>query len=229
MNKTTVSVLASALTITCLFLARSQAATSDQNREKMKQTLVTVDVEAPLVNEFVEIKPIENHHFNLEAPQDCGRAGIMEPSARKVICQYRQAGESKVTVSVCDNDKNYCKQEYIDVAVQKGKDEKARLLKPGTEKTLKMQKQQKSLLLSGFKALAPAEVKAVLGKEKGVLVLVSTEWCPPCNMLKEFMTSQEGFRQVTKDYLLVYVDGDSNMANQWRDLLDSHVYPTFFA
>jgi thiol-disulfide isomerase/thioredoxin len=207
----------------------AESASSDDNKEKMKQTLITVDVKTPLVNELVEIKPIENHHFNLEAPQDCGRAGNIEPTARKVLCQYRQAGDSKVTVSVCDNDKNYCKQEYIEIKVPQGKVENARLLKPVSEPTLKMQKQQKALLLSGFKALAPGEAKAVIDKEKGVLVLVSTEWCPPCNMLKEFMTSQEGFRQVTKDYLLVYVDGDGNMANQWRDLLDSPAYPTFYA
>ena len=205
------------------------AASPEANKEAVKQTLVTVDVTSPLVNEHVELKPIENHHFNLEAPQDCGRAGNIETTARKVVCQYRQAGDSKVTVSVCDNDKNYCKQEYVDVSVQKANAQGARLLMPVTDKTLKMQKEQKSLLLSGFKVLAPAEAKAVLKGEKGVLVLVSTEWCPPCNMLKEFMTSQDGFKELTKDYLLVYVDGDSNMANQWRDLLDSPVYPTFYA
>ncbi|MEM7647164.1 MAG: thioredoxin family protein, partial [Pseudomonadota bacterium] len=73
----------------------------------------------------------------------------------------------------------------------------------------------------------PEEVKKRAIHKKGIIVLVSTEWCPPCNVVKEFLIPSKTFKEATKDFFLVYVDGDSSEMDQWRPILRSYYYPSF--
>lgn len=215
MNKLSLSLL-------CLPLL----ALASKNEDMMKSDLATAKVKAPLINELVEIKPIANHHFNLEAPNNCGDKGTMKPTARRIQCQFHESGSHSAMVSVCDNEKKYCKQQTLEFTVQKGSSETPRLEKSKLPKTAEMQKEMKKKLMPGFKALKPDEAKSALKGKKGAIVMVSTEWCPPCNLMKEFLLPTKQWQEMTSDYQLVYVDGDSPLMNDWRPLVGDPAYPT---
>jgi len=193
-----------------------------------RQALSTPSTLSPLLNEKVEILPTKDHHFNLEAPQKCGSAdSSLDPSARKVICQFHKKGDYEITVSVCDNAKKYCKQEYHKVQVQGKSSGVSKISVPPRDQTLEAQKKMKKLVMSGFQVLEPEEAKSQSSGKKGILVMSSTDWCPPCNMSKEFLFSNGSFSNLVNDFLLVYVDGDSPLSHVWTPYLKSYYYPSF--
>ncbi|MGH1469010.1 MAG: hypothetical protein ACRBBP_09050 [Bdellovibrionales bacterium] len=195
--------------------------------ETLKGGLVEPAVKDPLINEVVTYKPIKDHHFNLEAPQECGKESTIDPTARQITCQFHDSGNRQVRLSVCDNAKKYCKQELIDVAVRQKKSGIPRIKTSPTPETVKMQKQTKKLLMASFKSMSPDEAKQAVSTKKAALALVSTDWCPPCNMAKEFLLPTDKFKYATKDLLLIYIDGDSPDADAWAPILKSRFYPTF--
>lgn len=211
-----------------IILAYQTFASSEDTKTKtVKDLLVQDTVEKPLINELVEIKPVQDHHFNLEAPQDCGNDSSIDASARMVSCQFHSAGTRKVTVSVCDNDKNYCKQEKLTVNVKPQNSGNLRISQTPLKETLKMQTETKNLLMADFKNLNPSEARQAITTKKAALVLVSTDWCPPCNMAKEFLLPTDKFKNTTKSLLKIYVDGDRPESVNWEPLLKTKFYPTF--
>lgn len=196
------------------------------HEDMLKSDLATAKVKTPLINELVEIHPISNHHFNLEAPNNCGKSGTIKPTARRIQCQFHKSGRQTALVSVCDNKKKYCKQQTLEFSVQQSLSKTPRLAKPQLPKTAEMQKKMKKKLMPGFQPFTPEEAKASLKEKKGVIVMVSTEWCPPCNLMKEFLLPTKSFQNTTADYQLVYVDGDSSLMNSWRPLVGDPAYPT---
>ncbi len=202
-------------------------ANTSKTMDSLKGGLVQAAIKDPLINEVIIYKPIKEHHFNLEAPQGCGENSTINATARQITCQFHDSGNKKVRLSVCDNEKKYCKQELIDVSVRPKKSGTPRIKTSPVLETLKMQKKTKQLLMFSFKSMSPDEAKQAVSTKKAAIVLVSTEWCPPCNMVKEFLLPAEEFKAITKDFLLVYVDGDDPKADAWSSILKSRFYPTF--
>ena len=132
-----------------------------------------------------------------------------------------------MTVSVCDDPKKYCKQETFNIVVQLGKSTEARMVVPPSLETLKMQKELKKKTMTGFHTLSPEEAQAQAQGKKAILVVYSAEWCPPCNMSKEFLFAHPQFSEAMKDLFLVYVDGDAPSAADWAPHIDAHYYPSF--
>lgn len=214
--------------LTFIIIASASNNPLETSTEKaLKEGLVKPAVTDPLINEVVTYKPIADHHFNLEAPQDCGEQGTMDPTAREITCQFHTSGKRQVRLSVCDNAKKYCKQEIIKVTVRKQKSGTPRIKTAPTAETLKMQKETKKLLMASFKTMSPDVARQAVSTKKAALALVSTDWCPPCNMAKEFLLPTKAFKEATKDMLLIYVDGDSPASDEWKPLLKSRFYPTF--
>ncbi|MBT4761549.1 MAG: thioredoxin family protein [Bdellovibrionaceae bacterium] len=195
--------------------------------EQIKKSMAIPAVTDPLINEIVSIGAIKDHHFNLEAPQSCGPDGTISLSARAVSCQFHSSGEKKASVSICDNAKKYCKLESLVFTVQDQLSNTARLSEEKQPETLKNQKEIKKKLMKNFLEISPEKAKELLPSKKGMLVLVSTDWCPPCNSAKEFLLSKPGFDKVTKEMLLVYVDGDGAFMEQWAPYLKTFYYPSF--
>lgn len=206
-----------------LFAAQIFASTENV----LKNGLVKPTVKDPLINEVVSFKPIKDHHFNLEAPQECGKDSTIDPTAKTITCQFHNSGDRKVRLSVCDNAKKYCKQEMIDVLVRNKKSGTPRIKTAPKAETVAMQTKTKKLLMSSFKSMSPSEAIQAASTKKAVLAMVSAEWCPPCNLLKEFLLPTLEFKEATKDLLLVYVDGDSPESDAWKPFLKSRFYPTF--
>ena len=61
---------------------------------------------------------------------------------------------------------------------------------------------------------------------KPVLLYWGAVWCPPCNELKKEVFSKPEFDSVTKNMVLVYLDGDSSNAQVWGDKLKVSGYPS---
>src|SRR5580700_9786590 len=80
-------------------------------------SLLTSRPASALVDEIIELKPIEGHHFNVEAPQKCGGSSPIEVLPRRLRCQLTKPGAAEVLVSVCDDALTFCRQERFDVAV----------------------------------------------------------------------------------------------------------------
>ena len=175
--------------------------------------------------EVVEFKPETNHHFSMEAPQKCGTANAgAKINARSVKCQYSQAGEVTATLNVCDDKKTFCKPINVQVQVlNREAKESARLLK-----NQDLNRDLKKQLVPGFVEGTVAEIKARAAKEnKPVFLMISTDWCPPCNEAKEYLLTTGAFADATDGWLKVYVDGDSLAAARLGEAVPYRYYPTF--
>lgn len=210
-----------------VLISFSSLATAEVTQEQIKNSLIQDSISKPLINERVAFKPIEKHHFNLEAPQSCGEEASIEKTATKIECQFHSSGVKKVVVSVCDDKKVYCKQEQRSLTVLEQKSSTPRMKMPPQEDTQKMQNETKAKLMNDFHQYRVEEAIEAMKGKKGGLVLVSTDWCPPCNMVKEFLLPRDEFKSLTKDYTLIYVDGDGPLMTQWRNQLKTFYYPSF--
>ena len=51
-------------------------------------------------------------------------------------------------------------------------------------------------------------------------------WCPPCNLMKSTLFQQPEFIARTRDFVAVYLDGDTQRAQVWGEKHDAVGYPT---
>ncbi len=51
-------------------------------------------------------------------------------------------------------------------------------------------------------------------------------WCPPCNLLKATVFKDKIFIESAKKYISVYLDGDTESAQNWGEKLKASGYPT---
>jgi len=175
-------------------------------------------------NEVVEFKPVKDHHFSMEAPQKCQEARPFEHTPRSIKCQFTAAGASSAQLNVCDDKKTFCKPVTLALNVAAGASgEPVRLLKNQHSNG-----ELKKVLVPGFTMGPPAEIIAQAKKRKQpVLVMISTDWCPPCNEAKEYLLNSEPVMAATKDWFKVYVDGDSLDSVAWEKHVPYKYYPSF--
>ncbi len=176
--------------------------------------------------EVVEFMPIEGHHFELAAPQVCGDSAPISKESLKISCQMQEVGLAKVELNICDDNKTFCKPVVIDLNVSEPPRgfERPKL----TPQLVEMKEEIHEELLSGFRNLSLKEAKATAAKFSGpVLIMISTDWCPPCNQSKEYFLSSNEFQEFTKDWLKIYVDGDHENSNEFDQEFSFFEYPTF--
>ena len=70
-------------------------------------------------------------------------------------------------------------------------------------------------------AFAEAEQSA-----KPVFLYWGAVWCPPCNALRSTLFQQPEFIAKTRDFVAVYLDGDTERAQVWGEKHDAVGYPT---
>jgi protein disulfide-isomerase len=75
----------------------------------------------------------------------------------------------------------------------------------------------------GDVADALAEAKE---SNKPALLYWGAKWCPPCNQMKSTLFRDAGFIAETRNFVPVYLDGDSQGAQQWGERFGISGYPT---
>ena len=51
-------------------------------------------------------------------------------------------------------------------------------------------------------------------------------WCPPCNRIRKTIFTRPLFREKVKQFVAVYLDGDTSQADEWGEKLKAESYPT---
>jgi len=177
-----------------------------------------------LRNEIVTFRPIEGHHFSFEAPQKCGSGSVNEKNPREIKCQFVKSGETVATLNVCDDKKTFCRPIDLKLSVS---DKQAASEAP-LKKNEHINQSLKKTLIPDFVIGTPSEVSAHANTaHQPVFLMISTDWCPPCNESKEYLLPSESFKTATKDWYKVYVDGDSLGAGDWDKAVPYKYFPSF--
>jgi thiol-disulfide isomerase/thioredoxin len=174
-----------------------------------------------LADEVIELKPVDGHHFNVEAPQKCGKDRPLEVVPRRVRCQMTRTGKTAVMVSVCDDALTFCRQESFDVlvtGVSRSTAKKSPMAAPPKESRHAPQ---------GFLDNVPDEAVARAKKEKKLLFIdFYGIWCPPCNDLEEHSYPTAEFRAASKDLVKLAMDADAASSFDWKTRFKVGGYPT---
>ncbi len=208
------------LTLTWIFfIFYSDVMQGSPTGEKPESLLQNVP-ELALLNEVIKLAPKEKHHFNLEAPQKCGALNWLIKNPSHLECQITKPGTHKIQVSICDDQKTFCKIEKFDLIVKGGN--------PSTQKELS-QKAESAFKPNelGFYENDLKKAIATSKKQKKLLLIdFSAKWCPPCNHLEETVFVKPEFKEATKTFVKVKVDVDTEAAWAWMDQYKIHWYPT---
>ncbi len=184
-------------------------------------TLLRDRPQTALLDEVVELHPIDHHHFNVEAPQKCGGEKPLEVLPRRVRCQMTASGKFPVLVSVCDDAKTFCRQEAFDVIVRGGGAEVAK------SSPMTAERKGGRRAPEGFIDNDPAAALA-RAKREGKLLFIDFYgiWCPPCNDLDEHAYPTPAFKTAAADFVLVGLDVDTPASHDWKARFRVGGYPT---
>jgi thiol-disulfide isomerase/thioredoxin len=177
--------------------------------------------QSALVDEIVELRPADNNHFNVEAPQKCGENKPLEVLPRRLRCQLTRPGVAKVLVTVCDDALTYCRQESFDVKVA------------GAAKAAVAASPVKSAPKGGRRAPAgfidndPAAARRLArSRHQNLFIDFYGIWCPPCNQLEEESYPDPAFQAASSDVVKIGLDVDARTSFDWKARFKVGGYPT---
>lgn len=170
-----------------------------------------------LLNERIELKPIDGHHFNAEAPQKCGKKRADEVTPRVFRCALSSSGEVEIVASVCDDAKTFCRQDRFTVAVAGRKPDAARAkLTPKPHP-----------FAAGFLVNEPGKAVTLARRaHEPIFVHFYGIWCPPCNMLEEGVYPTEIFQKAADGFVKLALDADAELSWDWKARFKIGGYPT---
>ncbi len=181
------------------------------------ETLVVSRPVKALLNERIELKPIAGHHFNVEAPQKCGKERAEEVTPRVFRCRLASSGDVEVVASVCDDAKTFCRQERFKVSVAGRKTAAARVkVEPKPHP-----------FAEGFLVNEPGKAATFSRREhRPIFVHFYGIWCPPCNMLEEGVYPTETFQSAAEGFVKLALDADAELSWDWKARFKVGGYPT---
>jgi thioredoxin-related protein len=77
-----------------------------------------------------------------------------------------------------------------------------------------------------FKGSVEEAFAKAKAEKKPLFLYWGAVWCPPCNELKAQVLSKPRFAELMAPFIAVYLDGDSERAQEWSDKLKVSGYPT---
>ena len=174
-----------------------------------------------LVDEVVELRPADAHHFNVEAPQKCGDDAPIEVLPRRLRCQMTRPETTTILVSVCDDALTYCRQESFAVNVA-GAAKAAAKASP-----LAASPRADKRAPEGFLDNDPARALADARRENRLILIdFYGVWCPPCNQLEEEAYPAAVFKAAAADYVKIGLDADAAVSYAWKARFKVGGYPT---
>jgi thiol-disulfide isomerase/thioredoxin len=170
-----------------------------------------------MLNERVELKPVDGHHFNVEAPQKCGKSRADEVTPRVFRCRLASSGDVEIVASVCDDAQTFCRQERFTVKVAGRKPDAAReKLTPKPHP-----------FAEGFLVNAPGKAVTLARRQhEPIFVHFYGIWCPPCNMLEEGVYPTEAFAKASEGFVKLALDADAELSWEWKARFKIGGYPT---
>jgi protein disulfide-isomerase len=84
----------------------------------------------------------------------------------------------------------------------------------------------KDMQISWHKSGMPEALELAKEQNRPLFVYWGAVWCPPCNVVKSTLFKDPKFIQATRDYISVYLDGDTKQAQKWGEELKTMGYPT---
>ncbi|MFH2202468.1 MAG: thioredoxin domain-containing protein [Elusimicrobiota bacterium] len=177
-----------------------------------------------LANEVLTLKPAAEHHFEMQAPQKCADFPFELKTPRVMRCQVTAPGTHRLELSVCDDKRTYCK--FVKFAAT-AEAPKGYAGSAAAKKSVLQPPTHAHPPLPGFimndtgKALTEAEAGGKL-----LFIDFYGIWCPPCNMLEEYVYKKRPFLDATKDMVRVMLDADSDLSWEWKAHFKVGGYPT---
>ncbi len=86
--------------------------------------------------------------------------------------------------------------------------------------------EQKHEDINWHKTGMPEALELARQENRPLFVYWGAVWCPPCNSVKSTIFKDADFIQSTRDYIAVYLDGDTEEAQKWGEKLKVMGYPT---
>ncbi len=77
-----------------------------------------------------------------------------------------------------------------------------------------------------FKGNVEEAFKKAEQEKKLVFLYWGAIWCPPCNELKAQVFTKPKFAEIMKNFIPVYLDGDTDVAQVWGEKFQASGYPT---
>lgn len=199
------------ISIACVFPALSYA--SPQKLPHIEGFNNELKVGATLV-----FKAESGHHFNQDSPLGCGNEAPIKIQNNTLSCTYKEAGEFRAFLAVCDDAKKYCKIFRPTILVGKASPKKAQ------KGIAKKQTTHHGFKLGNPEATLEANFKSKTAKP--VLLDFFALWCPPCNDLDELIFPTALFVNETKNIEKIKINVDEEESWALKEKFKIVGYPT---
>jgi len=163
-------------------------------------------------------KAESGHHFNQESPLGCGNEVPFKMQGNALSCTYKEAGEFRAFLAVCDDAKKYCKIFRPTILVGKASPKKAK------KGIAKKQTTHQGFKLGNPEATLEANFKSKTAKP--VLLDFFALWCPPCNDLDELIFPSALFVNETKNLEKIKINVDEEESWALKEKFKIVGYPT---
>lgn len=179
-----------------------------------------------VVNEMVDLRPIEGHHFNLKANNNCNMVKPQTLKPEFMQCQFNQTGQFKINAYICDDKESFCKFEKLNVLVTAPRGYKEALRKRVSSNIIYIPKSELPAPPGFIKNRDQAAIAQAKKSNKPLLIVFSAQWCPACNMLDENVFHSDKFKSETKGIVKLILDVDSDISWDLKEKFKVGGYPT---
>ncbi len=194
--------------------------------EQPKDSLLKPLLNKYVVNEVIDLKTIDGHHFNLKANNNCDLKTPLSAEASFIQCQFDEAGMKKINLYICDEKETFCKFEKINVLVTAPKGYKKAAKKRVSSNIIFVPKSPKKAPPGFIKNRDKYAIGEAKKKDQPLLIVFAAQWCPACNMLDENVFVEGEFQKLSKNIVKLVVDVDSDVSWDLKEKFKIGAYPT---